>query len=439
MPTTSSPLPDPPCHPGQHVRDTVLTPMKMSVTEAAKIVGVGRPALSNFLNGNVATTPDMAARIELAFGVPAQTLLDMQAAYDAAKTKAKGAPAKATPYVPPFLSIKANDIEAWASANITARIRLSVLLRTMVNSTGMGLTKVDFPGNDDAERRGWDGFIDAQQSTAWIPEGSSGWEFGTNKDIKRKADRDFAKSFEATDKAERDRTTFVFVTPRHWPGKTDWIKENKAKGQWKDVRAYDSSDLEQWLEQSIAGQTWFASETLRPSNGVRSLDKSWSDWADVASPPLAGALFAPAIDGAKRTMISRLSKEPGEPTVIAADSIEEALAFLAQLLGEAGGEELVRYRDRVLVFDEPGVLPKLAQGTKNFIAVAATRDVESELGPLARSVHTIVVYPRNAANADPHVVLEPLNYEAFRTSLEGMGYGRDDVTKYSNESGGTGA
>ena len=435
MHATSSSLPEPPRHPGRYVRDTVLAPMKMSVTKAAKIVGVGRPALSNFLNGNVATTAGMAARIEHAFGVPAQTLLDMQAAYDAAKTKAKGAPAKATPYVPPFLSIKANDIEAWASANITARIRLSVLLRTLVNSTGMGLTKVDFPGNDDAERPGWDGFSDAQQSTAWIPEGLSGWEFGTNRDIKGKADRDFAKSIRATTKVERDRTTFVFVTPRRWPGKKEWTKENKAKGQWKDVRAYDSSDLEQWLEQSIAAQTWFANETLRPSNGVRSLDKSWSDWADVASPPLAGTLFAPAIDGAGRTMISRLSKQPDEPTVIAADSIEEALAFLAQLFGEAGGKELAKYRDCVLVFDEPGVLTKLAQGTKDFIAVAATRDVERELGPLTRSVHTIVVCPRNAANTHPHVVLEPVNYEAFRTSLEGMGYERDDVTRYSNESG----
>jgi addiction module HigA family antidote len=422
-------------HPGQYIRDTVLTPNKMSVTAAAKIVGVGRPALSNFLNGHVAATPDMASRIERAFSVPAQTLLDMQAAFSAAQAKSKGAPANTKAYVPPFLGIKANEIEAWASSNITARIRLSVLLRTLVNSTGVGLTKVDFPGNDDAQRPGWDGFIEVAEGTPWIPEGLSGWEFGTNQDIKGKADKDFAKSVKATTiKAERDQTTFVFVTPRRWPGKDEWVNDRKAQGQWKDVRAYDASDVEQWLEQSIAGQAWFANETIRPSNGVRSLDKCWSDWATVASPPLAGDLFAPAIDGAKRTMESRLSKPPEEPTVIAADSTEEALAFLAQLFGEAG-EELAVHRDRVLVFDEPGVLPKLAQGAQNFIAVATTRDVERELAPFARSMHTIVVYPRNAANADPHMVLEPLNYGAFRTSLEEMGYGRDDIDKFSNESG----
>jgi hypothetical protein len=54
-------------HPGQYVRESVLNPKKLSVSNATKLVGVGRPAFSNFLNGHVA------------FGIPAQRLLDMQA------------------------------------------------------------------------------------------------------------------------------------------------------------------------------------------------------------------------------------------------------------------------------------------------------------------------------------------------------------------------
>jgi addiction module HigA family antidote len=424
-----------PIHPGQYTRDSILTPRKLTVSAAAKLLGIGRPALSNFLNGHVATSNQMASRIEVAFGIPAQRLLDMQSAYDTDKAKAKGVPANAIPYVVPFLRIKAADIEAWVERNIAARTRLSVLLRTLVNSTGTGITEIDFPGNDDAERPGWDGHLNCAQPTQWIPEGLSGWEFGTNQDIKSKADKDFAKSVKAIPKAERDLTTFVFVTPRHWKGKSNWLEKNKAQGQWKDVRAYDASDLEQWLEQSIAAQAWFANETLHPSNGVYSLDKCWADWATVAHPPLVGSLFASAVDGAKRTMLSKLSNQPEEPIVIAADSVEEALAFLAQLFDSAKGHELERYRDRVLVFHEHGVLPKLAQGTKDFIAVAANREVERELGPLTRLMHTIVVHPRNAANANPHVVLEPLNYDLFASSLEEMEYSRDDITKYSNESG----
>ena len=96
--------------------------------------------------------------------------------------------------MPPFLAIKANDIEGWVSHNIPARSRLAVFLRTLVHSTGGGLTKVDFPGNDDAERPGWDGFAEASEGTPWVPAGRSGWEFGTNEDPKAKADGDFEKA-----------------------------------------------------------------------------------------------------------------------------------------------------------------------------------------------------------------------------------------------------
>lgn len=420
-------------HPGQYVRDLVLIPKEISVSAAAKLVGVGRPAFSNFINGNVAATPKMASGIEVAFGFPAKRLLDMQTAFEA---KESGAPANAMPYVAPFLGIKATDIESWVQRNISARTRLSVLLRTLVNSTARHLKKSDFPGNDDAERPGWDGYIDSTQSTPWIPEGLSGWEFGTNANIKVKADGDFAKSVEAIpNKVERDLTTFVFVTPRHWPGKTKWIAENHAKGQWKAVRAYDSSDLEQWLEQSIAGQTWLSNEMQRPSKGVRTLDKCWADWADVTKPRLVGSLFAPAVDEALRVLQSRLSKPAEKPIIISADSVEEALAFLAWMFAQARSTELDQYRDRVLVFDDVGVLPQIAQGTKDFIAVAHNREVEREFGPLARDMHTVVVYPRNAANAEPDIVLQPLNDSSFRSSLVEMGCGQDEITKYEHESG----
>lgn len=80
---------------------------------------------------------------------------------------------------------------------------------------------MDFPGNDDAERPGWDGFLETSSSNAWIPDGISGWEFGVTESITKKADGDFEKSVRATNDAERRNITFVFVTPRRWQGKRD--------------------------------------------------------------------------------------------------------------------------------------------------------------------------------------------------------------------------
>lgn len=87
-----------------------------------------------------------------------------------------------------FLNVQANDLVNWFTTTILARTKLSVLLRTLIHSTGRDLQKVDFPGNDDAERAGWDGFIEASSGTPWIPSGASGWEFGVTADIKTKAE-----------------------------------------------------------------------------------------------------------------------------------------------------------------------------------------------------------------------------------------------------------
>lgn len=164
---------------------------------------------------------------------------------------------------------KFSGINGEASGCITATLmapfgkQLAVFLRTLVHSTGSGLTRVDFPGNDDAGRPGWNGMVEATEGTPWVPAGCSGWEFGTNEDPKKKADGDFEKSVKGIAQEERAKTVFVFVTPRRWTRKTTWVAANKAKGLWKDVRAYDASDLEQWLEQSLPAQAWFA-----PSTGV---------------------------------------------------------------------------------------------------------------------------------------------------------------------------
>lgn len=209
----------------------------------------------------------------------------------------------------------------------------------------------------------------------------------------------------------------------------------KAEGKWKNVRAYDSSDLEQWLEQSLLAQAWFANETKVPAEDVRSLDQCWADWANVANPALPGTLFSSAIEEAKRKFEARLEKPPTGPIIIAADSTDEAMAFVAQCLGPLGGEKLERFRYRVLVFDKPGVLPRLAEGARPFIPVIHSREVEAELAPYASQLHSVVVYPRNAVNAEPDIVLEPVSFETFDAALKSAGLGRDDISSLAKQSG----
>ena len=81
-----------PPHPGGVLRRQVIEPLGLTVTEAAKVLRVSRPAISNLLNERVALSPEMAVRFEKAFGVDIETILGLQHAYDVAAAR-KGATA----------------------------------------------------------------------------------------------------------------------------------------------------------------------------------------------------------------------------------------------------------------------------------------------------------------------------------------------------------
>jgi addiction module HigA family antidote len=71
-----------PCHPGEFIREEILHELNLPVARAAEILGVRRATLSDLVNGKAALSPEMALRIEKAFGVSMDTLLRMQAWHD---------------------------------------------------------------------------------------------------------------------------------------------------------------------------------------------------------------------------------------------------------------------------------------------------------------------------------------------------------------------
>ena len=80
------PMKTPP-HPGDFIRTEIIEPAGLSVTAAASVLQVSRPALSSLLNGKADLSGEMALRIEKAFGPKMDTLMRMQSAYDIAQTR----------------------------------------------------------------------------------------------------------------------------------------------------------------------------------------------------------------------------------------------------------------------------------------------------------------------------------------------------------------
>ncbi len=74
-------------HPGDWLRTEIIEPHGLSVTEAARHLGVTRQALSTLLNSRAGLSAEMAIRFEKAFGVKADTLLRMQIAHELAEAR----------------------------------------------------------------------------------------------------------------------------------------------------------------------------------------------------------------------------------------------------------------------------------------------------------------------------------------------------------------
>jgi antitoxin HigA-1 len=89
-----------PSHPGEFIREEILAELHLPVARAAEILGVRRATLSDLVNGHASLSPEMALRIEKAFGVSMDTLLRMQAWYDSYTMRQKAGEIEVKRYEP---------------------------------------------------------------------------------------------------------------------------------------------------------------------------------------------------------------------------------------------------------------------------------------------------------------------------------------------------
>ena len=88
-----------PPHPGEVIRAEIIEAMELTVTDAAKALGVSRQALSGLLNARVDLSGDMALRIEKAFGPKLETLMGMQSAYNVFQARLRSSRIRVSRYV----------------------------------------------------------------------------------------------------------------------------------------------------------------------------------------------------------------------------------------------------------------------------------------------------------------------------------------------------
>ncbi len=175
--------------------------------------------------------------------------------------------------------------------------------------------------------QGWDGETNVEVASPIIPSGPAGWELGTDKQPKGKADHDYEQRTKDPLHLVPAETTFVFATLRRWAKKAEWQKAKKAEGIWKDVRVIDAVDLVQWLERFPAVALWFAHQIGILPPDVSTLEQVWREWSLSTTPPLSVSLVLADRDDNATQIWQWLLKQPSV-FALQADAPIEAKAFL---------------------------------------------------------------------------------------------------------------
>lgn len=333
----------------------------------------------------------------------------------------------------PLIDIKANDLTNYFSDHIQGRTQLPVLIRRLIHSTCEHLTKVEFPGNDDGERKGPDGVVENLSFNAWVPTGKSVWEFGVNQNVKSKADNDIEKSITSNFKDEEIKDiSFVFVSPQRWPKKASWEKEQNSKKQWKKVIAFDASNLEEWIEQSLPGQVWFANLMGKDTRGTSTTEMVLKEWTETTDPHFPLSLFEPYVTSFKETFEDFLNDSNKDCLVIGADSKDEALTFIAYLFSQPS---FVHLSSQVLYFEDKDFLRKAILSDSKIIPVISDPRLATVRVHAPGGAKVIVVVSSNELNPEPDIILEPVPREHFSDCLEKLGLSQQEINQLSVRSG----
>ena len=226
-----------------------------------------------------------------------------------------------------MLHFNPSEISNWASLP-NANHQLPELIRRLILATTMP-TLLDIPGGSAVWRSGWDGLVEATAGNAWVPKGVSVWELSCQSDTGAKASADYGKRTDDPQGVAPAGATFVFVTPRQWSGKRNWVKERCDEGKWAEVRAFDASDLATWLEQAPAVSAWFARLIGKlPAGGYTTLEDWWENWATVSQPNISPQLVL-AGRQERADKLGEWMQQPPAHYYVQGQTREEAIAFVA--------------------------------------------------------------------------------------------------------------
>lgn len=336
--------------------------------------------------------------------------------------------------------ISAQELDRWADTN-DAKARLPELIRRLVHATvePSDLELIDFPAGEETHRPGYDGVTQTTRGNAWVPQGICFWEMGANLNVKGKLDDDYDKRIERRGQGDFTNTSYRAVTPRDYQNKVTWVDDKTALGHWRDVRVYDSSDLEQWLDATPGVALWLARYASRAPEGILDLCTHWENLRGSLRRPLPPTLLLISREGVINRFKTWLNDGPTILSVLG-HSPQEVVDVFAAWVESLDAAEAAPIASRAIIVERPEAWRDLADSEQRLILIAgAGLELKEELLTEAqrKGHHVLLPIPRVHGQTDNPLSLERMNRGVLEKQLIENGLNEQEAHLLAQHSDGS--
>jgi hypothetical protein len=332
--------------------------------------------------------------------------------------------------------VTSTEIVHWADMRIS-QSQLPQLVRRLIFATIdlTNIVNITFPGGDDVYRPGYDGSLSCRISNTYVPEGESVWELSVENNPRAKAEDDYQKRKNDPLGCNPNVTTYIVVSARKWAGKQDWIEDKKQDHYWKDIRVYDATDLESWLETSLGVQVWFADQLGIRMDGIDTLENYVTGWFSMTNLLLNSEL---ALLGRQDYADQLLGLFANATDSISIKSItfDEAIIFLFESVNAQPDPIKQSMLSRMLIVDNGNALKDIARlSISNLIIVVKY----SNMCDLVYSHKLRYIIPLDYSNtaSTPDIVIPRIEIRFLVVYLKRLGLTEEQARLYANNSGGS--
>lgn len=329
--------------------------------------------------------------------------------------------------------ITALDLQRWGDKKESEGL-MPELVRRLIHSSLTDISRLSMPSGDSISLPGFDGVVETSSMNAFISSGTSVFEIGTNKEVKKKADKDIKTRNDEVSDEEKAGLTFVFVTPRKWANARKWEKDNRENSNWKDVRVLTAVEMEDWISQCPSVAVWLSTKIglLASATNIDSLDGFWNKWGvNTKGMKLDYDVLLGGREKSVNTLISNITT-PNIVSVVSG-STEESIAFAVSAILTCRNDSLI---DRCVVANDAQSVVGLMANYQNLVIITSCCDKSFSYG--VANNNNSIVYATNLldkAHYGTNIELESHDYHKFQDALIKSGMTEVEARKAAKNSG----